>query len=71
MLLEALRNEIDNLRARFGHAICTDLKVSGDIASYVFDPLDRAGGYTVEIDLISGLRRNCGLGPGCFWTDWR
>jgi hypothetical protein len=27
--------------------------------------------YKVEVDLISGLSRNCGLSEGAFWTDWR
>ena len=68
-MLEKVMTEVENLRARFGHSICTDVRVYGNIASYTFQP-GTTYGYRQEYNLETGQERHCGLGPGCFWTDW-
>lgn len=66
--LDNLRDEVQSLRAQYGHDICTDIVVDEDTASYTFMPNDPTG-YTMEVYLPTGERRHCGLGAGCFWVD--
>lgn len=70
-ILEKLQAEVAAYRMRFGRDICTDVVVDKDmtIARYTFQPGELAG-YVTEQDLVTGKRRHCGLGHGCFWTDW-
>lgn len=69
MDIKDIMKEIASLRREYGEDICTDVIRRGGIASYEFMP-DDVTGYTVEIDLASGLRRTKGNGAACFWTAW-
>ncbi len=48
----------------------TDVTVANQVASYTVDPGSDTG-YVQEVLLPTMERRNCGLGRGCFWTDWQ
>lgn len=68
MKLKQVQNEAERLR-ELGCEV-SDVTLHGSIASYTVDSrID--GGYTMEVNLCTEERRNCGLGEGCFWTDWR
>lgn len=71
MTFEEVKGIVENFRKEYGHDVCTDAWLSEDgiYAGYTFQPDDVAG-YMVEIYLPSGESRHCGLGDGCFWTDW-
>jgi len=69
-MIEKVLKEVEDLRAKYGHSICTDVKVYEETASYVFQP-GTPYGYKQEYDLQTGKERHCGLGPGCFWSDWQ
>lgn len=53
--------------------LANDFEIDTDklILSYNVLNSDSSTNYKVEVDLITGLSRNCGLSEGAFWTDWR
>ena len=65
-------NQVNEEAERLRELGCevSDVTLSGSIASYTVDSMID-GGYIMEVNLYTGERRNCGLGEGCFWTDWR
>ena len=67
-MLSKIKKEIESIRS-MGAAV-TDLQVDGATASYTVSPGTDTG-YIQEINIETGERRNCGLGRGCFWTEWR
>ena len=69
MTFEDVKKEVDALRAEYGHDICTDPYIHGDVAGYTFMPGDVTG-YTQEYQLSTGRESHCGNGDGCFWVGW-
>ena len=69
MTKEYVINEVARLRNEFGTSICTDPEFINGLARYTFQPGEVCG-YIQEYDLEEGKERHCGLGPGCFWTEW-
>ena len=72
MTFEDVKKEVEMYREKYGYDICSDAYIDGDdddVAGYVFMPNDITG-YTQEYQLSTGRERHCGLGSGCFWTDW-
>lgn len=54
--------------------LANDFEIDTDKLILSYNVLNSDGysiNYKVEVDLISGLSRNCGLSEGAFWTDWR
>lgn len=54
--------------------LANDFEIDTDKLILSYNVLNSDGysiNYKVEVDLISGLSRNCGLSDGAFWTDWR
>lgn len=68
-LIRKITKMINKLRNIYGQDICTDPIIDGDIIRYVFMP-DDITGYKVEINYENMTTRHCGLGRGCFWTEW-
>ena len=68
-ILEDIKAEITRYRNKWGLDICTDVSIDGNIATYKVMPEDITG-YTIQISLVDGRRRNCGNGKGCFWSEW-
>ena len=66
--LDIVKAEVDHIRSLGGNV--TDVRVANQVASYTVDPGDDLG-YVQQVDLVTMERRNCGLGRGCFWTDWQ
>ena len=69
MTIEKVQKEVETFRKAWGQDIVTDVRINGDIASYTFMP-HNSDGYRQEYLLGTDLERHCGLGQGCFWTDW-
>lgn len=68
--INKVNSEIAFLRNKWGEEICTDAVIEDDgNITYIVQP-DDITGYVVEIDPIEMQWRRCGLGKGCFWTDW-
>jgi hypothetical protein len=62
--------EVEAIRSRYGVDAVTSPSLSSDgVASYTVLPGEDQG-YVQEYDLSTGLERHCGLGQGCYWTDW-
>lgn len=70
MTFEAVKAEVEGLRKCFGRDVCTDAWEDGDFAYYVMMPGDEVGGYKKQFALKTGEYRHCGLGQGCFWSEW-
>lgn len=71
MKIEDVRKEVEGLRQTWGAAdICTDVWEENGLAGYIFMPNNEFG-YHQEYRLEDGAERHCGLGLGCFWTDWK
>lgn len=66
--LDLVKAEVAAIR-KAGYPV-SDVTVQNQIATYMVEP-GRDTGYIQEVHLPSGERRNCGLGSGCFFTDWR
>jgi hypothetical protein len=67
-MLSKIKKEIEDIRSM--GATVSDLQIDGVIASYVVSPGTDTG-YIQEINIVTGECRNCGLGRGCFWTEWK
>lgn len=61
---------INSLRDAHGDAIVTDPIYAGDMATFILQPDDPVQGTIFQVR-ADGTVRNCGLGEGCFWTEWR
>ena len=66
--LQKVVAEVESIRSMGGNV--TNVSVAKQIASYTVDPGCDTG-YMQEVFLPTMERRNCGLGRGCFWTDWQ
>lgn len=53
--------------------LADDFEIDTDklILSYNVLNSDSSTNYKVDVDLVTGLSRNCGFSEGAFWTDWR
>lgn len=45
--------------------LADNFQIEGNMLTYVVD-----NSYIVEVCLTDGASRHCGLGKGCFWTEW-
>ena len=71
MTFDDVKREVASLRRYYGSDCVTDATLSedGTVASYTVQPGTPLG-YRQQYNLVTGQERHCGLGRGCFWTDW-
>jgi len=68
--LDIVNGYVNGIRERHGKEIVTDPVVDGDVIRFTLQPDDQIQGTIFEVTL-DGSVRNKGIGPGCFWTEWR